>query len=366
MLRIRVSELSLPDRNRLNTELTMTLLGDFTYPPFMDYRGGTLRMRPYSQAALHRAEDFVAGLRLDGQATMEIASSALAEQLADMLVNYHRAVLPDRAQRHGNELHRQAMQAATQVQRRLVDYVLNGANNGFGLAVAPTSWSAGQSQAAPWEAIAPGTVSLATALATLREETSPAPAAPSFHRNPPPRPSAPIPPSPEDPALPEMRTTLLPAIPRTPSAPITPPASPKPSAPIAPPATPRPSAPMAPPPPAPEALLTAPLPRSVELPKTPTDQRNDVAAFTQLREQLLSAMTNAARNYGITHPAADPAGLLASLRLRNAIDESDLRLAEGILAACGRVITAGRASIDDYREALMLYLLFHRSHFAKR
>lgn len=369
MLRIRVSELSLPDRNRLNTELTMMLLSDFTYPPFMDYRAGTLRMRPYSQADLHRAEEFVAGLRLDGQETMDIASSALAEQLADMLVSYHRAVLPNRAQRHGNELHRQAMQSATQVQRRLVDYVLNGANNGFGLTVAPTSWSAGQGQAVPWEAIAPGTVSLATALATLREETSPPRTPPAA-----PRPSAPIappPPQPEDPALPEMRTTLLPVIPRTPSAPIqrTPsaPIVPPTSPPTSPPATPKPSAPLPlPAAPAPETLLTAPLPRSVELPKTPTDQRNDVAAFTQLREQLLSAMTNAARNYGITHPAADPAGLLASLRQRNAIDESDLRLAEGILAACGRVITAGRASIDDYREALMLYLLFHRSHFAKR
>jgi hypothetical protein len=364
MLRIRVSELSLPDRNRLNTELTMTLLGDFTYPPFMDYRSGTLRMRPYSQADLHRAEDFVAGLRLDGQETMDIASSALAEQLADMLVNYHRAVLPDRAQRHGAELHRQAMQAATQVQRRLVDYVLNGANNGFGLTVAPTSWSAGLAKTAPWEAIAPGTVSLATALATLREETSPAPTPPAM-----PRPSAPIPPPapvPADSALPEMRTTLLPAIPRTPSSPI----ARAPSAPITPPANaPKPSAPLSPkadPPPVAETQLTAPLPRSVELPKTPTDQRNDVAAFTQLREQLLSAMTNAARNYGITHPAVDPAGLLASLRQRNAIDESDLRLAEGILAACGRVITAGRASIDDYREALMLYLLFHRSRFVRR
>ncbi len=343
MLRIRVSELSLPDRNRLHAELSTTLLNDFTYPPFVDYRSGALRIRPFSQADRQRAEQFVAGLRLDQHETLEIASSALAEQLADMLVNYQRAVLPDRAQRHGAELQRQALQLATQVQRRLVDYVLNGANNGFGQAITPTSWGAGRNLAQSWEAIAPGTVSLATALATLREEATPAAA-------PPPRrvPSTPIiaaaPPPATTPAVPEMATTLLPAVGR--------PAS----------------QPLAPPPHPPEALLTAPLPREVEVPKAsaPVEQRSDQAAFLQLREQLLSAMTNAARNYGVTQPPGDPAGILAALRQRNAIDESDLRLAEGILALCGRVITAGRAGIDEYREALMLYLLFNRSRFARR
>jgi hypothetical protein len=342
MLRIRVSELSLPDRNRLHTDLAMTMLSDFTYPPFVDYQSGELRMRPFGQADRQRAEQFVAGLRLEQLETVEITSAALAEQLAEVLVSYQRAVLPNRAQRHGAELQRQALQLATQVQRRLVDYVLNSANNGFGLTVAPGSWRAGHSTVQPWEAIAPGTVSLASALATLREEAAPAAAPP---RTPSP-PSSPAPPTPPGkPALPEMATTLLPAVGRTASQPMTPPADP-----------PRP----------PEAMLTAPLPRAVESPKTPVEQRSDQATFMQLREQLLSAMTNAARNYGITRPPADPAGLLAALRQRNAIDESDLRLAEGILALCGRVVTAGRAGIDEYREALMLYLLFHRSRFARR
>ncbi len=348
MLRIRVSELSLPDRNRLGTELVMTLLSDFTYPPFMDYRAGELRTRPFSQADRQRAEEFVAGLGLEHQDTIEIASSALAEQLADLLVNYHRAVVPDRAQRHKTELHRQALQLGRHVQRRLVDYVLNGANNGFGLSVTPTSWSVGGSVAQPWEAIAPGTVSLATALATLREETTP------------PRPSAPpANPVPSQPlggrrdGMPDMVTERLPIISRDqlpPSPPVVPPPAPEPE-----------------PARSPESLLTAPLPRSVDLPKTPAaDSRGDQAIFMQLREQLLNAMNNAARNYGITQPPGDPAGLLAALRQRNAIEENDLRLAEGILALCGRVIAASRADIDDFREGLMLYLLFHRSRFAKR
>ena len=150
---------------------------------------------------------------------------------------------------------------------------------------------------------------------------------------------APAPP----PALPEMLTELLPIIRRSQLPPL--PADP-----------PTPSA----------APLTAPLPRSVELPPDPQEHRGDQAIFLQLREQLMTAMQNAARNYNVTTPPADPAGLLAALRQRNAIDESDLRLAEGVLALSGRVISAGRASIDDYRQALMLYLLFHRGHFTKR
>jgi hypothetical protein len=335
MLRIRVSELSVQDRNRLSTELAMVLLKELTFPPFMDYRVGEWRTRPYSQADLQRAESFVAGLRLEQQDTIEISSSGLAEQLADMLLSYYRSVIPTRAQRQTMQLQRTVLQLASQVQRRLVAYVLDGANNGFGLTVTPTSWGESRTgMTPPWEAIAPGTISLATALATLREEKAPPPTQVGLV-------SRPLPPSAANKA-PEMVTELLLIVQR---------------APLPPEPTPM-------PPPAPQ--LTAPLPRSVELPPTPQEQRGDQAIFQQLREQLLAAMTNAARNYGVTTPPGDPAGLLAALRQRNAIDESDLRLAEGILALCGKVVAAGRASLEEYRQALMLYLLFHRGHFTRR
>src|SRR5262249_31969775 len=131
-------------------------------------------------------------------------------------------------------------------------------------------------------------------------------------------------------SVPEMATERLPSVPLRQSQPINR---------AAPAETPRPA----------EPSLTAPLPRSVELPIEPqVAARGDQAIFKQLREQLLSAMTTAAKSYGITTPPSDPAGLLAALRQRNAVDDSDLRLAEGILALCARVVTSGRAGIDDY------------------
>ena len=108
MLRIRVNELSLQDRNRLSTELAMVLLTEMTYPPFMDYRAAAFRTRPYSQTDLQRAETFLAGLGMERQDTIEISSSALAEQLADLLINYYRTVVPLRAQRPPDILQRDA------------------------------------------------------------------------------------------------------------------------------------------------------------------------------------------------------------------------------------------------------------------
>nr|MBA3823844.1 hypothetical protein [Ktedonobacterales bacterium] len=259
------------------------------------------------------------------------------------LLGYHRAVLPERVRRHPAVTQRQAQQLATQMQRRLVAYVLDGTNNGFGLSVAPTSWGESRHAAypVPWEVIASGTVGLAGALATTRGER--APAAPKASQL---LPKATTPVIAE--ALPDMRTERLPVV------------HPKPSQPI------NRATPAEPPRPV-EAPPTAPLPRSVELPKEPQEEaRGDQAIFKQLREQLLAAMTTAAQSYGITTPPSDAAGLLAALRARNAVDDSDLRLAEGILAVCTRVVTAGRAGLDDYRTGLTLYLLFNRGKFAQR
>ena len=58
----------------------------------------------------------------------------------------------------------------------------------------------------------------------------------------------------------------------------------------------------------------------------------------------------------------DPSGVLDALRRSRYVDEADLRLAEGILALTDRVTAAGEATLPDYRQALMLYLLYHRSH----
>jgi len=95
---------------------------------------------------------------------------------------------------------------------------------------------------------------------------------------------------------------------------------------------------------------------------TTGDGRSDKLIFWQLRYQLEAYARRAAKSYGVQVTSGEPAGVLDALRRSGFVDESDLQLAEGILAITDRVTAAGVATTDDYRQALMLYLLYHRSH----
>jgi hypothetical protein len=90
--------------------------------------------------------------------------------------------------------------------------------------------------------------------------------------------------------------------------------------------------------------------------------RHDLLIFWQLRYQLEAYIRRAARNYGLPQQAGDPATVLDVLRRSAYVDEADLRIAEGIFALTDRVTGQGYASEQEYRQALMLYLLYHRSH----
>jgi hypothetical protein len=90
--------------------------------------------------------------------------------------------------------------------------------------------------------------------------------------------------------------------------------------------------------------------------------QTDVQLFYQLRFQIETYVRRAARSYGLPDPVGDPAHVIEALRGSNLVDESDLRIAEGIFALSDRVIAAGAATTEDHRQALMLYLLYHRSH----
>jgi hypothetical protein len=99
-------------------------------------------------------------------------------------------------------------------------------------------------------------------------------------------------------------------------------------------------------------------------PRDSADARTDLQLFYQLRFQIEGYVRKAARSYGLPDIPGDPARLIEALRGSNLVDESDLRMAEGIIALTDRVSAYGAASTNDYRQALMLYLLYHRSHLA--
>jgi hypothetical protein len=104
------------------------------------------------------------------------------------------------------------------------------------------------------------------------------------------------------------------------------------------------------------------LPGSQPTDKFTEDARSDKLIFWQLRYQLEAYIRRATRSYGVQADSGDPFGVLDVLRRSGFVDESDLRIAEGIFALTDKVTAAGVANLEDYRQAFMLYLLYHRSH----
>jgi hypothetical protein len=120
--------------------------------------------------------------------------------------------------------------------------------------------------------------------------------------------------------------------------------------------TPAPAAPHAPQP----AAQPRPEPRPQS--HSDADARNDQLIFWQLRYQLEAYVRRAARSYGVPYQGNDPASVLDELRRSGFVDEADLRIAESVFALTDRVTGQGHATEQEYRQALMLYLLYHRSH----
>jgi hypothetical protein len=90
--------------------------------------------------------------------------------------------------------------------------------------------------------------------------------------------------------------------------------------------------------------------------------KSDKLIFWQLRYQLEAYIRRAARSYGVQAESDDPFGILDSLRRSGFVDESDLQIAEGIFAITDKITAGSWATMEDYRQAFMLYLLYHRSH----
>jgi hypothetical protein len=47
-----------------------------------------------------------------------------------------------------------------------------------------------------------------------------------------------------------------------------------------------------------------------------------------------------------------------------ALEEAELQVVESLVTLCQRVVRSKQAAVDDYKQAMMLYLLHHRSRLA--
>jgi hypothetical protein len=90
----------------------------------------------------------------------------------------------------------------------------------------------------------------------------------------------------------------------------------------------------------------------------------DVMIFSQLQHQISIWVKMAAVSHQIDLAGRDAAALVAELRRTAALEEAELQVIESLVALCQRVTSTKQATMDDYKQAMMLYLLHHRSRLA--
>ena len=90
----------------------------------------------------------------------------------------------------------------------------------------------------------------------------------------------------------------------------------------------------------------------------------DVMIFYQLQHQISTWVKMAAVSHQIDLAGRDAPALVLELRRMAALEEAELQVIESLVALCYRVTSTKQATMDDYKQAMMLYLLHHRSRLA--
>lgn len=369
---VSVGELDRRQVEKLRVELAETLAAQFAYPPFFDFAGGKSAARPTDRAKRQEIGEFLRSVNFTALERAAVRSPDVRRFLERLLLRYievNPALNRPQFSRCLPQLRARVPRLAADLQRGLGES-LAGQAPAFGAPRPPESWreharrgphlreedlehNTGVLQAVLARARVAADAPLASFASDFADTTRDAPApiptrgaglAPAGARDarhpaelPAYRAPASGPPREVSPDLYQMYGDYLSDMQAEP------------------PTTPTPA-----PPARVQALPGGPPTGSGAAPAA--DQRSDTLIFSQLRYQLEAYVRRAARSYGLPNKEGDPARIIDALRDSRMVDGADLRIVEGILALTDRVTAQGGASIEDYRQAFMLYLLYHRSH----
>lgn len=380
-----VGDLSEQQIERLRAEFVELLARRFAYPPFFDHSAGEMRVRPANREKRQEITDFVHRVDFAPLARVEVTSPEVRRFFETLVLGYidiNRALTRRYVKRRVPEMRACALKAVSAIQRGLVAYAQGSAPT-YGSQRPAESW-AGPVPRAPHasdEELERNTAVLAAVLARSQpitdETTRPGEVVPVRAAQSRPGPQAmSVPvgsvtePTPETyrmygEYLDDMNTEQAPTVAAMPVAARGmsdstfggAPSGRSSAASSA--RLPLPSAP---------APSQQSAPSAMAAPSTPTsgESRTDEMIFGQLRHQLEAYVRRTARSHGLlTMSGGDPARMLALLRQASRIDEADARLIEGILALTDRVTQQGHSTLADYRQAMMLYLLYHRNHLGE-
>ena len=450
---------------RLKAEIAETLIANFSYPRFYDYRAGTLRIRPVDRGKRQEVWTFLSSFDFNIFSRIDVASPDFQHQIERLLIQFvqrNRAFFGQQGRKRMPDVRALISSSSASVTEGLRGHLSGRATAPFGGARPVVSWSKSgdASRLEPgWEQIASPTMLLQQQLQEARGEIRPGSGSDARPVVPPPVANG-VPANGAAAALPRrsprLRTTTQgthygneavasPGQPADtmPSARPVPPdevraVNPPPSGPPAPPpaapsATPKPPAPPvarfteatkppasadqpvlrtrieedapAPPvkpdektassqersfpaqaasshvPPAPAAPVNQPavtqpqtprqreLTRTGSLAPTPTGQNEsatlmvsdeDVVIFEEMRHQLLVWLRVEVVRAGVDLTGQTPAQLLEILGQQDGVDETRLQVVSTLLGLVNQVIANGRATLVEYKQAMMFYLIHTR------
>jgi len=87
----------------------------------------------------------------------------------------------------------------------------------------------------------------------------------------------------------------------------------------------------------------------------------DVVIFEQMRHQLVVWIRVEAVRAGVELAGYEPSALLELLQQLDGFDETRLQVTSTLLNLCDQIIDAGHASLLEYKQAMMFYLMHTRS-----
>ncbi len=445
---------------RLKAEIAETLIANFAYPRFYDYRANALRMRPVDRAKRQEVWTFLNSHDFNAFSRIDVASPDFQRQVERLLIQFvqrNRAFFGQQGRKRMADVRTLITNTSISVTEGLRGHLSGRATTPFGSARPVTSWSkpAVSGRLEPgWEQIVNSTILVQQQLQEVRGEIRPGVngdgrlAAPPATPNVPPSNGAtaapprrsprlrattqagagnetatpqmrsadmtsPARPSPQDqarmgsaPSGPLQRQASGPLSPQAPSAPAE---RARPSAPSTPlddkassarqinsPAQPsQPAGPPAPPIPVPHAeplVATQPLPsppssaslaspasraaapqreltRSGPLSANLTGKADnaavlvsdeDVVIFEEMRHQLMVWLRVEVVRAGVDLAGQSHAQLLEILGQQDGADETRLQIVSTLLGLANQVIANGYATLVEYKQAMMFYLIHTR------
>ena len=459
---------------RLKAEIAETLLANFSYPRFYDYRTNTLRMRPVDRAKRQEVWTFLSSFDFNTFSRIDVASPDFQRQVERLFIQFvqrNRAFFGQQGRKRMSDVRLLITNTSTSVTEGLRGHLSGRSTTPFGNARPVISWARSNSSGRlelGWEQVANSTMLLQQQLQEVRGETRPGangdtrvvvpPSANGSSNNgtttalprrsprlrattqsgnetaaPPVRPNGVMPPTrpvPQEelrvvnpvlePLARQASGPLTPQTPETPAAGLSNPrvepaaevvrpsasvdqraprattagdtlASPtKPnerttSAPVRQSSLPEqashPASPLVPPtvPPqvaqaqaSPASSVVAPqreLTRTEPLAPTLAHQKDsatimvsdeDVVIFEELRHQLIVWLRIEAVRAGVDLSGQSPAQLIEVLGQQDGIDETRLQIVSTLLGLVNLVIANGYATLVEYKQAMMFYLIHTR------